>query len=153
MLSREEITNAINTAASMQEAARTLGVPFGTFRARAQKLGVYVPRPNPKRREGISKARKEYLNRVSTPLEEILEGKHPNYKTCSLKERLFDEGIKKRECEECGQGEIWKNKKLTLELDHINGKSDDHRLLNLRILCPNCHSQTPTFRGRKVLPE
>jgi 5-methylcytosine-specific restriction endonuclease McrA len=35
-----------------------------------------------------------------------------------------------------------------LELDHINGRRDDNRLANLRILCPNCHAQTDTYRGK-----
>lgn len=39
-------------------------------------------------------------------------------------------------------------KELILELDHINGIRNDNRLENLRFLCPNCHSQTPTFKGR-----
>lgn len=48
--------------------------------------------------------------------------------------------------ENCGITE-WKGEHLTLELDHINGKRTDNRKENLRWLCPNCHSQTPTFRG------
>jgi len=39
---------------------------------------------------------------------------------------------------------------LVLTLDHINGVNDDHRLHNLRLLCPNCHSQTPTFGGKNT---
>ena len=49
-------------------------------------------------------------------------------------------------CVECGNGESYNNKPLTLELDHINSNSTDNRLENLRWLCPNCHSQTPTYR-------
>jgi hypothetical protein len=44
---------------------------------------------------------------------------------------------------------IWNEKKLTLQLDHINGIRNDHRLENLRWLCPNCHSQTETFCGKQ----
>ena len=47
----------------------------------------------------------------------------------------------------CGLSE-WINGKLVLELDHINGDHTDNRIENLRYLCPNCHSQTDTFRGR-----
>jgi len=53
------------------------------------------------------------------------------------------------ECSECGQGTEWLDKPLTLVLDHINGVPNDHRLENLRLLCPNCDSQQPTFRGIK----
>ena len=51
-------------------------------------------------------------------------------------------------CSECGVGEVWNSKSLVLQLDHINGVHNDHRLENLRLLCPNCHSQTDTFCGK-----
>lgn len=53
------------------------------------------------------------------------------------------------ECALCGLGELWNGLPLVLQLDHINGKYNDHRLENLRLLCPNCHSQTETFSGKK----
>lgn len=53
-------------------------------------------------------------------------------------------------CGECNITTVWNNKPITLELDHIDGDSNNNELSNLRWLCPNCHSQTPTFRGRKL---
>lgn len=52
-------------------------------------------------------------------------------------------------CWLCGLSE-WINGKLILEIDHINGISNDHRIENLRFLCPNCHSQTETFRSKNI---
>lgn len=51
-------------------------------------------------------------------------------------------------CEKCGNDGNWQGQILTLQLDHRNGVNNDHRLENLRWLCPNCHSQTETFTGR-----
>ena len=52
-------------------------------------------------------------------------------------------------CKECGISKEWNGKPITIELDHIDGNSHNNLLSNLRWLCPNCHSQTPTFKGRK----
>lgn len=87
-------------------------------------------------------------NTPAVPLEDILTGKCPTYKTHSLKQRLLKENIKKNVCEECGQEEVWNNKPLVMHLDHIDGNSENHQLHNLRMLCPNCHTQTKTYAGK-----
>lgn len=51
-------------------------------------------------------------------------------------------------CEQCGQGPEWNGKPLTLQCDHIDGNSDNNRLDNLQIVCPNCHTQTDTWCAR-----
>lgn len=127
---------------SMADAARAANLPFGTFKYRAIKLGIYAPNPHHKGRTFIDG------RKGSTPLSEILEGKHPTFKTKRIKERLLQEGLIEEKCTKCGVGDDWQDERLVLELDHINGVRDDHRFKNLRLLCPNCHSQTPTFRGR-----
>ena len=72
------------------------------------------------------------------------------FQSFKLKKRLFHEGLKKTKCELCGWCQESKDGRIPLELDHVNGDRNDNRLLNLRILCPNCHSLQPTHRGRNI---
>ena len=67
-------------------------------------------------------------------------------KNARLKKHLTKE--RSHACEECGI-EDWRGKPLTLELDHVDGNRTNNKPNNLKLLCPNCHSQTPTWRRRK----
>lgn len=80
-------------------------------------------------------------------LSEILVKNSPYTQTYKLKLRLFKEGLKLEQCENC-KNTHWLEIKIPLELDHINGDNTDNRIENLKILCPNCHALTPTYRGK-----
>jgi len=82
------------------------------------------------------------------PLAEVMVAES-TYSRGHLKRRLFDEGLKQRACEICGQDENWRGSRMALILDHINGVRNDHRLENLRIICPNCAATLDTHCGRK----
>jgi ribosomal protein L40E len=86
--------------------------------------------------------------RTARPLSEILV-EHSTYSRSQLKERLYREGLRTRECELCGQGEEWRGNHMSLILDHVNGVADDNRLENLRIACPNCAATFDTHCGRQ----
>ena len=68
-----------------------------------------------------------------------------------LRERLIREGVKEARCEKCGLDQ-WLGLPISLELDHIDGNRGNNQLENLAILCPNCHAQTSTYRGRNIKP-
>lgn len=68
--------------------------------------------------------------------------------TGTLKARILQDKLLTYQCAVCNLENMWNGNPIVLELDHINGVSNDNRLENLRFLCPNCHSQTKTFRGR-----
>lgn len=56
-------------------------------------------------------------------------------------------------CSACGIGDTYNNKSITLEVDHINGRCHDNILSNLRFLCPNCHSQTDTYKSKNTFSD
>lgn len=82
------------------------------------------------------------------PLKDFLK-KGSRHRATHLKNRLVSEELLKYVCDGCGISD-WKDKPLALHLDHINGDASDNRLENLRLLCPNCHSQTSTYAGRNI---
>ena len=64
-----------------------------------------------------------------------------------VKQRIVKDNLLDYKCIKCGISE-WCGESIVLDLDHINGNNRDNRLINLRYLCPNCHSQTDTYKGR-----
>lgn len=87
----------------------------------------------------------------SKDLSEILVENSSYLSSGGLKSRLIKNNFLEYKCAICNINE-WNNKQLVLQLDHINGKSNDNRIENLRLLCPNCHSQTDTYAGKKKKP-
>ena len=67
----------------------------------------------------------------------------------SLRKRVLAHNLIEYKCVFCGNIGKWLNQELTLELDHIDGDTTNNQLSNLRWLCPNCHSLTPTWRTSK----
>lgn len=79
-------------------------------------------------------------------INDYLENKSP-IQSYKLKNRLIENKLLKPVCSNCNNDK-WLNKPIPLELDHINGNNKDNCFENLRLLCPNCHALTPTYRGR-----
>ena len=140
-INEEEFRKVCEESPTMAIAAAKLDLHFNTFKRYATKLGLYSPN------QGGKGTSKDSNKDRKIDVYEILAGKHPEFQTFKLKNKLIKEGILQNICSICGITE-WCEKKLNCELDHINGTRTDHRLENLRMLCPNCHSQTETFRSK-----
>jgi hypothetical protein len=65
-----------------------------------------------------------------------------------LKRAMLALGTVER-CASCGTEPMWRGHPLPLEVDHMDGDWRNNRPENLRLLCPNCHAATDTYRGRK----
>lgn len=82
-------------------------------------------------------------------LADVLVENSPYLSSHNLKLRLIKEGVLENKCSKCGLNQMWQGKTLSLQLHHINGERSDCRQENLELLCPNCHSQTQTFCGKR----
>ena len=142
-VSDEEFKTIIKNSFSYSDCLRALGL--GTsggsstdiLKRRIQELECSTEHFN----RGVSGVYKKYT------MEEILVENSTYANIASLKQRLIKEGYLKYQCECCGISE-WQGKFISLQLDHKNGNNRDHRIENLRFLCPNCHSQTDTYAGK-----
>ena len=91
---------------------------------------------------------KTIQNRKEAVLKDLNEeGRYRS--NCYLKRIIKEFSLIEYKCSDCGL-DSWRNKDITLELDHIDGDAHNCKLTNLRLLCPNCHSLTSTYKGRSI---
>lgn len=143
-LSKEVIQNKVNKCFSMSDVlvefgySKTSGTMTKVFKEVFKEKGIDTTHF---KRYGKSEG-------SPIPLSDILVCNSTYTNMSKLKERLLREGLLEYKCELCGNQGFWQGKSLTLQLDHKDGNHFNNELSNLRLLCPNCHTQTETFGSR-----
>lgn len=137
---KDEIIALLETGMPRTQVCRLLDCQYNTLKRLLILWGV----AHLKNQAGIGykKPRKH-----KTPIENYLKIDGILIQTFKLKLLLWENGLKEKKCEQCSLSE-WQGVPIPLELDHINGTKHDNRIENLRVLCPNCHALTPTYRGK-----
>ena len=141
----EQLRDAIASSTSMRQALLQLGVaPYaGNYDVLKRAIKYFNLDTSHFRGQAWNKG-------LTTGNKQPIE-KYPSnalkIQSFKLKNRLLREGIFEHKCLNCSNT-TWLGKPIPLELDHINGDNHDNRLKNFRLLCPNCHALTPTYRSK-----
>lgn len=143
----EQLRQAVKESFTYRQVLKKLNVipAGGNYETLKKAIAFFNVDASHFRKQGWAKGQKFGPKR---PLSAYLSNEHPIH-SHKLKNRLMREGIFSHQCASCGLTE-WKGQPIPLELDHINGDNKNNNLSNLRVLCPNCHAQTSTYRGRNI---
>jgi hypothetical protein len=149
----EEFQNLLNTSDSFVDLLRQIDLdPYNgnhkTLHQRIKEERFDTSLLEKMRGEKMKKHMRLMAEKASYSLDDILS-ENSSYSRTSLKRRLVENGLLDYCCKHCKNPGLWNGKELSLHLDHINGVNNDNRLENLRFLCPNCHSQTDTYSGKR----
>tara|TARA_Y100000310_G_scaffold56232_1_gene51567 strand:+ start:16038 stop:16760 length:723 start_codon:yes stop_codon:yes gene_type:complete len=146
--SEDQFVKAVESSFSIAQVSRKIGIKSKGGNYRTVKNKIKALKLDTSHFTGQSYLKGKTHNWAkSIPLKDILVKNSLYTSTNNLKYRLFKEGIFEKKCYNCDIIQ-WLGEDISFELDHINGDNSDNRKENLTILCPNCHSLTPTYRGR-----
>lgn len=140
-----EITKILSESNSFRDFLIKIGSSFSgstayiSIKKQLSEMGIEIP---------IFEENRKYVKNNKKDDDEIFV-ENSDYSRSHLKDKIIKNKIIEYVCLKCGNDGNWMGEKMTLQLEHKNGVNNDNRLDNLCFLCPNCHSQTKTYSGRK----
>src|SRR6266498_5795051 len=154
---KEILSPIVQTSFSITEVIRKLGlqVSGGSHKLITQRIKDFGIDNSHFLGQGWNKGNNSNFKRSYASILILNDYNAPLERSKILRRALLESGAKE-ECNICGQDSEWNNRPLRLQVDHKNGKRYDNRKVNLRFLCPNCHTQTDNWgalnKTSKVLP-
>ncbi|MEX0170088.1 HNH endonuclease [Streptomyces sp. LMG1-1-1.1] len=148
---REVLEDAVAASTSLCEVLRRLGVEVvggqhAHIGRRIKAFGIDTSHFT----ASVRTENMRFNQRRRSPAEVLVQNESPHagrLPSDRLKRAMLECGVADR-CAGCGNEGAWRDAPLPLEVDHIDGNWRNNRIENLRLLCPNCHSTTDTYRGR-----
>jgi Zn finger protein HypA/HybF involved in hydrogenase expression len=150
--SREEFQEIVNKSSSFVEVISHFNLnPYSgnhkTLHTRILEENVDISILDNNRKKATKEHCSKIANKNKTSIEDIFKI-DSNFHSRNLKKKILQYELIEYKCSGCDLEDEWNGKPLNLQIDHINGISNDNRIENLRFLCPNCHSQTETYAGK-----
>ena len=142
---KEQIEEFVKSSSSVTQVLRKMNYSVGS--AAFNQFFKYCSINNIDISNLLKDKNKSKGRRDTLPIEVIAVENSPHSRN-TLRTKILKLGLKKYECEECGHPPEWRGKEIHLILDHINGINNDHRLENLRFLCPMCNAALDTHGGK-----
>lgn len=144
----QEFIDAVKSSISFVEVAKKLG--YTTYGSNIKTINKYIKSLNLDTSHFLTKKEQLQLARqkkIKISYEELFCVNDIDRK--NIKKIIIRDNLIPYQCKICSITE-WNGQKLSLHLDHINGINNDNELNNLRFLCPNCHSLTESYCGKKL---
>jgi Zn finger protein HypA/HybF involved in hydrogenase expression len=136
----QQLKDAVQSSSTMKETLEKIGFPpIGCYYTFFKKKIIELKIDNTHWKKYVGKRVEKRT------LEETLEKSAAK----TIRKRIIKDKIFEYKCSICALSN-WLNNPISLQLDHIDGNNTNNKLENLRLLCPNCHSQTDTFCGRNI---